>query len=47
MMDDLNQAYSAYQNALGNLSNPKVCLTWIPTWIDLHRSYCYIVLTCV
>lgn len=25
MMDDLQQAYAAYQNALINLRNPKVC----------------------
>jgi hypothetical protein len=26
MMDDLQQAYSAYQQALYHLSDPKVCL---------------------
>lgn len=27
MMDDLQQAYSAYQQALYHLPDPKVCLT--------------------
>lgn len=27
MMDDLQQAYSAYQQALYHLSDPKVCLS--------------------
>lgn len=29
MMDDLQQAYSAYQQALYHLQDPKVC-TWPP-----------------
>jgi glucose repression mediator protein len=28
MMDDLQQAYSAYQQALYHLSDPKVCQRW-------------------
>lgn len=29
MMDDLQQAYAAYQNALINLRNPKVCQNYV------------------
>lgn len=38
MMDDLQQAYSAYQQALYHLSDPKVCSQLIPSQPDRLTS---------
>lgn len=38
MMDDLQQAYAAYQNALINLRNPKVYSTRIVIVFDLQAN---------
>lgn len=39
MMDDLQQAYAAYQNALINLRNPKVCAYRSPSPTSIHNAY--------